>query len=288
MSYLTLGETSSSSPLASANQTLSAAIRPIWGAIDAIPVLTASKKVEFKTRPLDFLFDLFDPIEDHVWAAVSRVNSRTGKMQREFFGRTYDMRRSLPGDDRLDVSTLNVVKRMRVITAFFILIWQQPLELLQEMGREGIYVVQGVARVAGDAVNGAAKAVSDATTAAATFFGLRGLGAVEPSTTATAAAVVATEKATEVGTVAAPVVAPVLQDLIMKALVDSAAKVAVTGIKAAGSALTTKPGSGLPSQQQRRSSASASTSSSIHPAFVVGGAAVGAVVIYKLLKSRKR
>lgn len=118
------------------NADFSRVLRPANGAIDAIGILSAGDRTKLKTRPLDFFIDLFDPIEDLVAAAIARVNARTGKTMRTFFGVRVDMRYNRPGDERYDVPTLNLVRRLRVIQQFMALMVLDPVNL-------GIEIVGG-------------------------------------------------------------------------------------------------------------------------------------------------
>lgn len=114
------------------NDDFSAFLRPVSGAIDALPI-SVEAKTELKTRPFDSLIDIFDPIEDIVSGAIARVNASTGKNTRNFFGTVVDMRVNQPGDNRLDTSTLNLVKRLRTIQQFMVLIILDPIDLGVEL-----------------------------------------------------------------------------------------------------------------------------------------------------------
>ncbi len=117
---------------------------PFVPAINAAP-LTVAQKTLLKTRPLDAVLDLFDPIEDRIGRAVDRVILKKGATQ-NYFGKMRNIKRTQPIDAKADASTQNLMKTLRTIDAFVVLFFTQPVELAAECLKEGL-------NIAGDAVS---------------------------------------------------------------------------------------------------------------------------------------
>lgn len=130
----------SSSTISRMNAEFARALRPAYGAIDALSssILSPGDRSRLKNKPLDFFLDLFDPIEDIVVGAIARVNAATGKQSRNFFGTTVDMRANPPSDNRLDTSVKNFVKRLRTIQQFMTLVVLEPIRFNVELIAGGL------------------------------------------------------------------------------------------------------------------------------------------------------
>jgi len=130
----------------------------------------ADLRTKLVSRPLDAMLDIFDPAEDAIVRAVNRVMARKGSTQ-TFFGQRIDLRIGQPVDAQMDASTRNLVRSLRTISAFVVLFWTAPLELAQEMMKEGLDVASGAAaatvKLATDVTKAAGKAAQDAAKAAA-------------------------------------------------------------------------------------------------------------------------
>ncbi len=136
-------------------------LAPLRGVINALP-MTSAQKNKLIGDPLDFLFDIFDPIEDIYGRAVDKVIAQKGASQRPFWllGGSVNIRRVLNSDAKLDPTTRNIVKRLRTMNAFITLMYTQPLEIIGAMLSEGIDIAGAVAKRAGLGSLGAA-AVDD-------------------------------------------------------------------------------------------------------------------------------
>lgn len=158
------------------NASAGKALQPFARTIDeALKASGAPADIRTKivSRPLDAILDIFDPIEDAVGRAVDRVIARKGAVQ-NFFGQRRDITRVQAVDRKADASTQNLLRSLRTIDAFMILFWTQPLELAQEMAKEGIDIatdaaqtMQQTAAATGDAI---ARAAGDAWQNVSSFF----------------------------------------------------------------------------------------------------------------------
>lgn len=109
------------------NNNLRQMIAPVAGGFSALPFSEADK-TKLRNRPLDFLINLFDPVEDFVATTISEVIARTGgNPLRQYFDKLVDLRRDQPGDAKYDASTLNLLRRLRTINGCFVLMLNQPI-----------------------------------------------------------------------------------------------------------------------------------------------------------------
>lgn len=246
-----------SSPWADINRQAAQMLRPVLVPMaDALRVAKAPADVRAKlvSRPLDALLDIFDPVEDAVGRAVDRVIARKGATQ-NFFGKRVNIARRQPADARADASTQNLIRSFRTIRAFIVLFWTQPLELAQELLREGIDITQEVAKQAATAAKTAATAASRAAqntweSFARLFSPVSGLGQTGAGEGAAPPAVAAAG-----GPVLENVLAMLLESLL-PALISTAPGIALTLVenetkKDAGPSATTST-SGEPSSLQVR------------------------------------
>lgn len=166
------------------NQSAAQITAPFALVIDALPIPALSRS-KLKSRPLDALLDIFDPIEDAVGRAVDKVLSQKGNTQ-NFFGKNMNLKRVQPVDAKADASTRNIMKMLRTIEAFYVLSFTQPLEFAAALLGEGINLAADLARasadvaakiaqVAGDAAADVLEAAQNAADAVASFFGLGGV-----------------------------------------------------------------------------------------------------------------
>lgn len=161
---------------------------PFAGAINALPIPSLLRS-KLRSRPLDAMLDIFDPIENAVGRAVDKVLAQKGSTQ-NFFGKNMNLRRVQAVDAKADASTRGLMKTLRTIEAFYVLLFTQPVEFAAALLSEGVNVVGDLAQAAGDLAAQAAKAAGDAAAdvieaagdavdAVASFFGLgsvQGLG----------------------------------------------------------------------------------------------------------------
>lgn len=165
------------------NQSAAQIVQPFAGLIDALPIAAATRS-KMKSRPLDALIDIFDPVEDAVGRAVDKVIQQKGPVQ-NFFGKNMNVARVQPVDTKADASTRNIMKTLRTIQAFYVLSFTQPVEFAAALLSEGVNLVGDVARAAADVAQtlaeraGAAaaqalEAAGDAADAVSAFFGLGG------------------------------------------------------------------------------------------------------------------
>lgn len=112
-------------------------------------------------RPLDAMLDLADPVEDRLGAAIDRVIASKGAVQ-NLFGTPKDVRRVQDIDKKADVSTQNLLKRLRTLDSFLTLFYTQPAALAFEMGVEGFDLVGDAAKAVADMAEKAGKAVGKA------------------------------------------------------------------------------------------------------------------------------
>ena len=100
-------------------------IAPAAPVVRASHILSASQQDLLLTRPLDFLMQVFDPIENIVAQAVKDYSSRfrVTSARMPFTNRLVDLRRELPGDEKYDAATLRFVKRLRTIAACMVLLF---------------------------------------------------------------------------------------------------------------------------------------------------------------------
>lgn len=192
------------------NAVASDLLKPLYGMIDALPNHIASRTVKnkWKTRPLDAQMDMIDPIEHALARAINRVLARKGNVQ-SFFGDMRDLRLVQAVDLKTDTSTQNLMRRLRVAHAFYVLMFAQPIDFAAELLKEGIdvagsmaaaagQVAADIAKQAGETVEKAAEEAGKAAKTVASWFGLgsaHGLGSYgglgEPATAATAGLVAA-------------------------------------------------------------------------------------------------
>jgi hypothetical protein len=159
------------------NRACASTLAPFAGVIDALPLSTSDKK-KLRTRPLDALMDIFDPVEDMIGRVVDHVIAKKGAKQ-NYFGTMRDVRRVQAIDKRADVSTQNLLRRLRTIDAFIVLMWTQPVELAATMAAEGVSMVtKGVQDIT--------KGARDATASVMRAFGLGDAGVVSAPTAAAA------------------------------------------------------------------------------------------------------
>lgn len=292
----------------SANKTASRILSPLRGPIQAaldaagVPKTESAKIV---SAPLDFLLDLFDPIENAVGRAVDRVMAKKGATQ-TFFGTKINLTRVQAVDRKADASVQNLLRSLRTIQAFIVLLWTQPLELAGSMLQEGLDIASTVAqnvtkaggdaaaavsKAAGDVVKNVSNTVSAAGDAVKDFFGFDGLGDLgEPVTVATTAA--ATGLAATAGAALETAIAAVITSIVTA--LGTAGAMAVTNAttpKPAAPKVTAAPVSFRPTTTIiRTSTAPAQTAT---PLFVqkdntmlyVGGAAALAGILF--LATRK-
>lgn len=242
------------------NEDLANLFRPFRGIIDALPnpPFPSKLKSDLKNAPLNALFDIFDPIFDHVGAAIDRVLAKKGNTQ-NFFGHIMNLKRVQAADGNADAATRDLLLRLRTIQAFFALWFTQPIDFAIELGKEGINIVQGaaetaehiaqqVAQAAGEVAEKILEAGDQAKRAVQSWFGFGGYGGfgafgLGASGADDAAAALAGEQAAQVGEDAGVVIPPAIEQIIEKvaaavalALVDKAVET--------GTGLITGQGSG--------------------------------------------
>jgi hypothetical protein len=259
------------------NRQTASSLAPILGAFTALPLPTAIK-TKFRTRPLDALLDLFDPVEDAVGRAVDRVIAKKGFKQ-NYFGETRDVRRVHPIDKRADNATQNLMRRLRTMDSFIVLIWTQPVDLAAEMAREGINIVANVAK-------NVTNAAEDAFTALKRAFGVGGLGDGGVVTAPTAAGAVTTLAASlgvvldvalveAIFTIVSMITGGLATAAGAAALLTPAEKESLPPQVLPGTSMVRLPGASVPV----RPAASSSSSSSMTVPLVVLAALVGVVVV---------
>ena len=199
-----LGAAATTSLWSDCNQVAAKALSPVKGALDTVlktAGVAAADRTKITTRPLDAMLDIFDPIEDAVGRAVDRVMKSRGATQ-TFFGTKINLTRVQAVDKRGDVSTQNLLKSLRTMQAFIVLLWTQPDGLIYEMAREGLDIANdagklvtstaasaasAISKEAGKAVKAITDAAQAAADAAKNFFGLGAVGSLGEPVTAVAA-----------------------------------------------------------------------------------------------------
>ncbi len=163
---------------------------PFVPAINTAP-LSVEMKVMLKTRPLDAVLDLFDPIEERIGRAVDRVILKKGATQ-NYFGKLRNIKRTQPIDAKADASTQNLMKTLRTIDAFVVLFFTQPVELAAECLKEGIdiagHAVASVKQAGAEALKAGGAALNEVSS----WFGI---GAADGGVVSAPAAVTATATA---------------------------------------------------------------------------------------------
>lgn len=302
------------------NQSAATITQPFAVLIDALPIpaLTRSK---LKTRPLDALLDVFDPIEDAVGRAVDKVLSQKGNVQ-NFFGKNMNVARVQPVDAKADASTRNLMRSLRTIQAFYVLSFTQPVEFAGALLSEGVNLVGDVARAAGDvaqelasragaAAADALEAAGNVADAVSAFFGLGSfaLGVTGPDDAAVASAAGATVAAAPVEVSILDSVLAALAGILAGALdtaIGAGAKLvgdmiaggfgkpATTdsqGVNVApklitGTALSQGKASGAFQTQNDDALTNTGQAPSVSPVVIVGG--IAALVVLGVALSRKR
>lgn len=234
------------------NQSAAQIVQPFAVVIDALPI-PSGDRAKMKSRPLDALLDIFDPIEDAIGRAVDKVLAQKGNTQ-NFFGKNMNLKRVQSVDSKADASTRNMMKTLRTIQAFYVLMFTQPIEFAGALLSEGVNVVGGIAQAAADvageiakrAGEGAAEVLETAgevASAVVSFFGLgsvHGLGTAAVDDAAVAGAAAATTAAAGVEVTIIDAVLATLAGIIAGALDTAIA----TGATLVGDALfgkTNKP-----------------------------------------------
>ncbi len=145
------------------NQTAAQAVKPFAGAVNAMTFLTVAQRNQIINAPLDALLDMFDPIFDHVGAAVDRVLAKKGNVQ-NYFGSNKNLQRVQANDLKSDAVTQDLLKKLRTIEAFVVLFFTQPIDLAGEMLKEGLDIAQSAGQVVGQVATNVASAIGkDAT-----------------------------------------------------------------------------------------------------------------------------
>lgn len=195
------------SPWSEWNAAIARLISPVKQQILAIPVLSGPVKRKIVERPLDAVIDIFDPLVDRLARAEQRVLTKhlNGGRSVEFFGSRLDLRLTQEIDARMDESTKNITRKLRILRNFFVLWWKKPLELVFECLAEGVDLVKDTVESIGKAIEDGLVAVGETAQKAAeeagevvsgvvggiaSFFGLGTTGgAVEAPAAGTAATV---------------------------------------------------------------------------------------------------
>ena len=136
------------------NKEAAKALRPVMRVLRNLELPKFIDKRKLETRPLDFVLDIFDPVLNRIEAACVRTQQKhvpRGRVQ--WFGKTIDIRIDQPGDDRMDVSTRNLVRTLRTIQSFILLFFTKPLELAGECLKEGFDVAGDTMRDVSNAVD---------------------------------------------------------------------------------------------------------------------------------------
>jgi len=223
--------------LADWNKEAAKALRPVMRALKNLDLPPFIDKRKLETRPLDFVIDIFDPVLDRFEAACNRTQRQhIPKGVVDWFGKKIDIRISQPGDQRMDASTRNFVRKMRIIQSFILLFFNKPLELAGECLKEGVDLAGDIGREVGQAVDKtlreagktAQKAAEEAGKAVAGAFdwikGATGLGYFgEAATAGTGAAAAGT---TAAGGVAIEQVVQQVLEKIMASLAEKIPEVA--------------------------------------------------------------
>lgn len=143
MSYVEIGAASKSVIPESlkfwvdANKNAANALKPAKDIINSLPI-SSKDKDKLRTRPLDALIDILDPVEDFFAAAISKTIARKGATY-EFFGKKIDVRVIRRGE-RLPPDVANITRSLRILNATIVLIWKAPVEFAQELANQGIKV----------------------------------------------------------------------------------------------------------------------------------------------------
>lgn len=151
------------------NREAARAFRPVSTALRSLEIIPRDLREKLVTRPLDALLDVFDPLFDRVAAPCRRTMNKylRGGRRVEWFGKYIDIRISQPRiDDKCDVSTKNLLKKLRTIQAFIVCFLKKPLEFAGECIKEGIDIVGDVAGQVGAAVGEAVENIGKAAQAA--------------------------------------------------------------------------------------------------------------------------
>lgn len=139
------------------------AFRPVAPAIRAAKIIPADLRAKLLTRPLDALIDIFNPLFDRVAAPCTRTMNAhlKGGRRVEWFGKYIDIRISQPSiDNKLDASTKNLMRKLRIMQAFIVCFLKKPLEFAGECLKEGVDIVTDVVSSVSDAVGGAVESIA--------------------------------------------------------------------------------------------------------------------------------
>lgn len=142
------------------NREAAKTLRPVMSVLRNLDLPSFIDKRKLADRPLDFVLDVFDPVLDRFEAACNRTQKKhIPRGVVKWFGNNIDIRIDQPGDDRMDASTRNFMKTMRIIQSFILLFFNKPIELAAECLKEGVDLAGDVARDIGKAVDKTVKQV---------------------------------------------------------------------------------------------------------------------------------